>query len=137
MTEEIPKQKNLNVKLIVIIGIVLLGLIIGGIVLFNNKKTEPTGIAVEALIDKTDATSITYSPQNYTSSNLRVGSTVQLAYAFNNGLDYKVEWTLSDNNIAKIENNKVLGLKPGNVKIQAIYKGKETIKSNFISLTFE
>lgn len=61
-----------------------------------------------------------------TSLNMTVGATETIT-ATVNGKDQNIEWSSSDESVAKVENGKVTGIKAGTVKITAKSNGIEVI----------
>jgi len=97
----------------------------------DAKLIINTGVTSENM------SSYTYNSGNNTSITVKQNGTVNLKYSYSDGKDYGVNWVVSDESIATVENNKLVGKKSGTVTIYAVSKKDKRVKSNKVTLKFK
>ena len=138
MMEEMPVQKKkISKKTIYIIaGVAITILIVILLLVFNKKDEEDKVLIIEAIISEDYMSSYSFSPQNNSSQKVILNAPIQLASTNYDEEKYDIEYFVSDSNIARIDDDKVIGLTEGTVSIYAVIKDKD-LTSNTINITFE
>lgn len=141
MMEEIPKKKG-NSKELTKKGKIILSIIIGILaiiifaIIFNTNKLD-IQLVITPGITSENMSSYTYNAGNNTDMTIKPNGIVNLKYSYSDDKDYGVNWIVSDESVAKVENNKLVGKKAGVVTIYAVSKKDKRVKSNKVTLTFE
>ncbi|MBQ7140300.1 MAG: hypothetical protein IJO32_02210 [Bacilli bacterium] len=142
MMEEMPKKKGSSNELTKK-GKIILSIIVGvlAIIIFILIFVANKGLDAELIINayptKESINSYTYNAGNNASMNIKINGTVNLKYSYSDGEDYGVKWIISDENIAKVEDGKLVSQKAGTVTIYAVSPKDKNVKSNEVILTFK
>lgn len=141
MMEEMPKKKGSSIELTkkgkIILSVItgVLALIIF-IIIFNANKLN-VSLVINAGVTSENMSSYTFNAGNNTDITIKPNGIVNLKYSYSDGNDYGVKWIVSDESVAKVEDNKLVGKKAGTITIYAVSKKSKKVESNKVTLTFE